>query len=117
MPQKKATPNLDGQKEGYVNTAQYRAMVAVMDELSFRGPMQEALVMRIANAGGISEVITTIKRRRLYSKKMRDGAQAVADVPGVPVPPKRAKKKATRKARPTTPPAGGDQSGEGTEGE
>jgi hypothetical protein len=70
----------------------YAAMCRVMDELAFRGPAEEALVMRIAKAGNVTEVMTAIKRRRIYGKKM---AGKVARVPddGANHAPKRGTKR------------------------
>lgn len=53
--------------------ATYMHLVNVMDELAFRGPKEEALMMRVAKAGDINEVMTLIKRRRIYGKKMSAG--------------------------------------------
>ncbi len=47
----------------------YGRMVDVMKQLAHRDNKHEAAVMRIANAGGIKEVIEYIKMMRMYQKK------------------------------------------------
>lgn len=47
----------------------YQHAKDVMQELAFRGPKEEALVMRIAKACDFTEVMTQIKKLRIYAKK------------------------------------------------
>ena len=54
----------------------YQHGIAVMDELAFRGPHEEGLVMRIAKAFGMKDAMKTIIRRRMYLKKHQGGKQA-----------------------------------------
>ena len=44
-------------------------MVTTMLELAARGPREAALMVRVANAGEITEVITQIKKVRVMLKK------------------------------------------------
>ena len=56
-----------------IPAATYQGLVETMVELAHRGAKEEALVMRIANAGDIAEVRKHFKDMRLYLKKMRPG--------------------------------------------
>jgi len=76
----------------------YDAMVSTMLELAFRGPEEEAVIMRAAKAGDITPVTKEISRRRMYAKKQ--GMVRVKPVhDGDPVAPKRKGTKAKRKSR------------------
>ncbi len=117
MPRTTGT-RIDHQQGGLaLSGGTYTKLTDLMDELAFRGPMQEALVMRIANCGGFDDVITRIKRRRLYSKKMLAGAPAVDAVEGLSAARPRGKKKGKRPTRRTKPATGGGQPEDGTGGE
>jgi len=94
-----------------------RKLTDLMDELAFRGPMQEALIMRVANCGGFNEVITRIKRRRLYSKKMRDGASDSDESSAPSSPKRRLTKKARKRATARLAATHGGQQEQGTGGE
>jgi len=83
-----------------IPSGDYERVVALMDELAFRGPSQEALMMRVAKAAGFTEVMTAIKRRRIYTKKMQ---AAGASAPAQPREP-RPKGKGRRARKPATPP-------------
>jgi hypothetical protein len=68
----------------------YTHMKAAMMELAMRGSREEAIVMRIAKAGAITEVTKDLIRLRNYGKKM--------GLVRAPKPPKgEGKAKATRK--------------------
>lgn len=113
MPKKQAH-TAAGHSGGIVLTQEaYAKLTDLMDELAFRGPMQEALIMRVANAGGFSDVITRIKRRRLYTKKMQGGTPAGDEGQGGQPRKPRGKKKGSKSRRPLNPadpgsPQGGD---------
>jgi len=86
-------------KKHVMDAEQYAAMVETMKELAFRGEKEEAIIMRVANAGGVDEVATHIKRMRLYAKKqgmVRQSGQPVDDTEDA-APKGKGKKKARRK--------------------
>lgn len=56
-----------------MDLATYTQLCDVMNELAFRGPKEEALMMRVAKAGNIAKVMAEIKRRRIYLKKHTAG--------------------------------------------
>lgn len=52
-----------------IEPARYNAMTGAMMELAMRDGKSEALVMRIAKAGNITEVTKQLTRLRVYAKK------------------------------------------------
>jgi hypothetical protein len=73
--------------------ATYANMCDVMDELACRGPQEEALMLRVAKAGDIDEVMDKIKCRRVNRAKFAKPARNLATVGDTPA------KKAGRKLR------------------
>lgn len=69
-----------------ISSEAYHAMVATMQELAFRGREEESLVLRIAKAGDIKEVVKHITRLRKYGK-----THAKEQPAPQPAPPKRSK--------------------------
>ena len=103
----------------HISLEDYTNLVKTMDELAFRGPKEESLMVRVANAGGFSEVLSLIKKRRQYAKNLL-AASGNSNAGDVEQPAGNSKRKATKgkgkgKKRPTTS-ATGDQSGDGTTG-
>lgn len=91
-----AKKNTTGIEDTYVMTASdYRAMLAVMEELANRNKQLEGAVMRIAKAGAITDAIKPIIKRRTYAKRMGLDAAAVQDDS---TSPKKAAKKSKRKS-------------------
>lgn len=82
-----------------IDGAVYNELINLLDELAFRGKMQEALVVRIANKAGFTEVLERIKRRRLYTKRMGVGAPAGDDGAATNAPKARGNKKTKKRSR------------------
>jgi len=73
---------------------QRQAMAQVMLELAYRNHDAEAHVMRIANAGELTEVTAEIKRRRIYAKNMGLAKQrGEAEEPATKRKPRKGRKK------------------------
>jgi len=117
MPLKRKATSEDTSVSLVLSADNLRKLTDLMDELAFRGPMQEALIMRVANCGGFDDVITRIKRRRLYKKRMSDGAAAFDERESESTSKPRGKKKGKKSARPTNRVESGNQPEAGTGGE
>lgn len=88
-----------------IDAATYHKLSNLLDELAFRGPKEEAIVMRIAKAAGFNEVMTRIKKLRIYAKK-----QGLVRAPK----PKADGKAPKKRSRKGSAPQEGDGSGAAT---
>src|SRR5258708_4738725 len=86
-------------------------LIDTMIELAFRGSEQEALVLRIAKAGEVAEVVKHITRLRLYAKKMKPGVRPPAPArPATRTPVRRQRR---QRKPPRSVGAGGEQNSPG----
>lgn len=74
----------------------YEGMVATMKELAARNSNNEAIVMRIAKAGGITEVVKHLIWLRNYMKKHQKPQRAQSESNGLPKPRRKGTSKRKR---------------------
>lgn len=85
----------------------YQKMCETMSMIALRGPHDESLMLQVANAGEITEVVSVIKSRRVmrakFSKAGRSSDDDTGNVTAMPARKRRADRKVKRRRRRNTP--------------